>query len=159
MIIRPEHVADYASIGGLHVRAFHNRPAEATIVTLLRQRRAFDPELSLVAEIDGRLVGHVLFSPYQMRLFDQTIPVVNLAPIAVDPVYQGRGIGGRLITEGHSLAAAKGYIVSVLLGHTSYYPRFGYHMHTFGSAQVVVPINELTQEVLDTRSRTKTYQR
>jgi hypothetical protein len=69
--------------------------------------------------------------------------------MAVDPAYQGQGIGGQLITEGHALAAAKGYRVSILLGHTSYYPRFGYHTHAFGTAQVVVPMNELSQERLD----------
>ncbi len=67
MIIRSENVTDYAAIGALHARAFGNRPAEPSIVALLRQRRAFDPEFSLVAEINGRAVGHVLFSAYQMR--------------------------------------------------------------------------------------------
>ncbi|MDQ6660501.1 MAG: GNAT family N-acetyltransferase, partial [Chloroflexota bacterium] len=89
MIIRPERVTDYAEIGSLHARAFGNRPGESIIVALHRQRSAFDPELSLVAESNGRVVGHVLFSPHQMRLLDQTIPTVNLAPIAVDPAYQG----------------------------------------------------------------------
>jgi predicted N-acetyltransferase YhbS len=56
MIIRPEHVTDYATISALHTHAFGNRPAEAIIVALHRQRRAFDPELSLVAEIKGRVI-------------------------------------------------------------------------------------------------------
>jgi putative acetyltransferase len=90
-----------------------------------------------------------------MRLLGQTIPTVNLAPIAVDPSYQGQGIGGRLITEGHALAAAKGYKVSILLGHTGYYPRFGYHTHAFGVAQVVVPMNEFSQERLDMHDPTE----
>lgn len=148
--IRQEHVTDYASIGELHALAFGNRVVEASIVALLRQRRAFDPELSLVAEIDGKAVGHVLFSPYQMRLLGQLIPVVNLAPIAVDPKYQGHGIGGQLIIEGHRLASAKGYFVSLLLGYTSYYPRFGYRTHAFGSSQVVVRGNEISGSVYDT---------
>ena len=152
--IRQELVTDYAAIGELHAMAFGNRAAESTIVALLRQRRAFDPELSLVAEIDGRLIGHALYSPYQIRLLGQTIPAVNLAPIAVEPKYQGRGIGGQLIIEGHRLAAARGNRVSFLLGHTSYYPRFGYQTHAFGSAQVVVRSDEIFGNVLDTRSPT-----
>ncbi|HEV7129110.1 MAG TPA: N-acetyltransferase, partial [Ktedonobacterales bacterium] len=138
MIIRPERVADYAAIGRLHARAFGDRAHEATIVALLRQRRAFDPELALVAEIGGRVAGHALFSPYSMRLLDQTIAAVILAPLAVDPAEQRRGIGGQLIAEGHRIALAKGHSVSILLGHPSYYPRFGYQTHAFGTARVVV---------------------
>ena len=149
--IRHEQITDYATIGELHARAFGNRAAESTIVALLRLRRAFDPELSLVAEIDGRVIGHALFSPYQIRLLGQTIPAVNLAPIAVEPKYQGQGIGGHLILEGHRLAATRGYLVCFLLGHTSYYPRFGYQTHAFGSAQVLVRSDEILGSVLDTR--------
>jgi putative acetyltransferase len=154
MRIRPEQVTDYAEIGALHARAFGNRAGEPLIVALQRLRRVFDPELSLVAAIDGRIVGHVLFSPYQMRLLDQTVPTVNLAPIAVDPAYQGQGIGGQLITEGHAVAASKGYIISILLGHTTYYPRFGYHTHAFGSAQLTFSINASPHEALEVRGPT-----
>ena len=152
--IRQELVTDYATIGALHAQAFGNRAVESTIVALLRQRRSFDPELSLVAEIDGRVIGHALFSPYQIRLLGHTIPAVNLAPIAVEPKYQGQGIGGQLIFEGHRLAAARGNLVSFLLGHTSYYPRFGYQTHAFGSAQVVVKSDEIFGKLLDTRGPT-----
>jgi putative acetyltransferase len=152
--IRHERVTDYATIGEVHAQAFGNRAVEATIVALLRQRRAFDPELSLVAEIDGHVIGHVLFSPYRMRLLGQTILAVNLAPIAVVRKYQGQGIGGQLILEGHALAAARGYLVSFLLGHTSYYSRFGYQTHAFGSAQVVVRSDEIFGDVLETRGPT-----
>ncbi|HEY8285015.1 MAG TPA: hypothetical protein VIJ28_11575 [Chloroflexota bacterium] len=63
MTIRPEAAADYAAIADLHARAFGHRTGEALVVALLRHRGSFDPELSLVAEMDGRVVGHVLFSP------------------------------------------------------------------------------------------------
>lgn len=135
MNIRPERPSDYAAIAELHARAFGNRAVEASIVALQRQRTSFDPELSLVADLDGSLVGHVLFSPHRLQLLGQSVPAVNLAPIAVDPAHQRRGIGGRLIAEGHAAAAAKGYSVSFLLGHTGYYPRFGYRTRAFGVAQ------------------------
>lgn len=154
MLIRPEQVSDYADIGALHARAFANRSLEAVIVMLLRQRRAFDPELSLVAEENGQIVGHVLFSPYQMRLLGQTLPIVNLAPLAVDPVYQRRGVGGQLIIKGHAIAATRGYALSILLGHSSYYPRFGYRTHAFGSSQLAIPIRNLPREKLDARAPT-----
>jgi predicted N-acetyltransferase YhbS len=152
LLIRPETVAHYAAIADLHARAFGQRPGAALIVALLRQRRSFDPQLSLVAEIDGRVVGHVLFSPHQLRLLGHTVPAVNLAPLAVDPPYQRQGIGGRLIAEGHAIAAAKGYAVSFLLGHPEYYPRFGYHTHAYGSAQATIPGEALTGEPVEQRA-------
>ena len=138
MLIRPEAPTDYAAIGKVHASAFGNRTAEAVIVALLRHRRAFDPALSLVAEDHGQVVGHALFSPHQMRLLGQTVPTVHLAPLAVEPAFQGHGIGGHLLTEGHRVAATKGFVVSVLIGHAAYYPRFGYQTHAFGQAQLVV---------------------
>jgi putative acetyltransferase len=152
LIIRPEQMTDYPEIGVLHLRAFNNHPGLPLVVLLHRQRREFDPELSLVAEIEGRIVGHVLFSPHRMRLLNQTIPTVNLAPLAVDPVYQGQGIGGRLITEGHRMATARGYRVSVLLGHPTYYPRFGYQTHAFGTAHLLVSSDILHEDPLEMRS-------
>ena len=154
MIIRPERVADYSEIALLNAIAFGNRAVEANIVALLRQRWAFDPELSLVAERNGHIVGHVLFSPYKLHLLNQTIHAVNLAPLAVHPVHQSQGIGGQLINEGHRIAKAKGYEVSVLLGHPTYYPRFGYHTHAYGTAQMVLSMNTLHEELLETRSPT-----
>src|SRR5947209_10246289 len=149
LIIRPECIADYATIGDLQARAFGNRVSEPLVVALLRRRRSFDPELSLVAEIDGRIIGHVLFSPHQIRLLDQTVPAVNLAPIAVDPAFQGQGIGSRLIAEGHAVAAARGYTISFLLGHPTYYPRFGYRTRAYGSAQLAVSIDALPDDLLE----------
>jgi len=141
MLIRPEDVVDYVAIADLHAQAFGHRAGEALIVALHRQRSTFDPALSLVAEMDERVVGHVLFSPHWMRLLGQTVPVVNLAPLAIAPSWQRQGIGGRLIAEGHAVAAAKGYVLSFLLGHTDYYPRFGYRTHAYGAAQALVPID------------------
>lgn len=154
ILIRPERVTDYAEIASLHARAFDNRASEPLIVALHRQRRVFDPELSLVAEIDGHLVGHVLFSPHQIRLLDSTVPAVNLAPIAVEPAYQGQGIGGQLISEGHAIAATKGYRVSFLLGHPTYYPRFGYHTYAYGSSHLLLPVEGPTHGLLEVRSPT-----
>jgi len=143
MNIRPETPRDYAAIADLHVRAFGGRTEEALIVTLLRQRREYDPELSLVAEVDGRVVGHALFSPYNIRLLGQAVQAVNLAPIGVDPNAQKHGIGGALIEEGHRIARDKGYTLSFLLGHDTYYPRFGYKTGVYGIASADIPNRDL----------------
>jgi putative acetyltransferase len=135
--IRAEAPADYAGIGELHVRAFHDRTTEATMVALLRQRPSYDPDLSLVALQDGRIVGHALFSRYCIRLLDSDVQAVNLAPIAVHPEAQRRGIGSALVEEGHMLARRKGAHVSFLLGHSTYYPRFGYVTGAFGSPKAI----------------------
>lgn len=152
MIVRPETPADYAAIAAINVRAFGDRAAEATIVALHRQRAAFDPALSLVAEQDGRVVGHALFSPRDIRLLGETVRAVNLAPIAVDPAFQRGGVGGRLIEARHAAARALGYRLSFLLGHTSYYPRFGYQTDAYGAASVVAPAAGPPGEQLVTRA-------
>src|SRR6185436_7890925 len=109
LTIRSETPADYPAIAAVNVRAFSEQTGEAVLVALLRQRPAFDPELSLVAEQDGRVVGHVLFSPHTVRLLGESVSAVNLAPIAVDPAHQRQGIGQQLIEAGHSVARAKDY--------------------------------------------------
>lgn len=150
MIVRPEAVEDYARIGSIHAQAFGNRAHEAIIVALLRQRSAFDPELSLVAEFHGRVVGHVLFTPCRIRLLDRDVAAVNLAPIGIDPAMQRQGIGSALIEQGHAVAREKGFQLSFLLGHHTYYPRFGYQTGAYGAAGVQVddacsPVTSLTE--------------
>jgi putative acetyltransferase len=152
--IRPETPRDYAAIADINIHAFGGRIAESLVVALLRQCKTFDPELSLVAEQNGRLVGHVLFTPYTISLLEQPVRAVNLAPIAIAPNFQKQGVGSALIREGHRIAREKGYAVSFLLGHTEYYPRFGYKTGVYGVSSVVVKKSDLpttTKEGLETR--------
>lgn len=88
----------------------------------LRKSKAFVPELSLVAEIDGEIVGHILFT--EITIGGDI--ALALAPVSVSPDYKGLGIGAKLINEGHEVARKLGYKAIVLLGHEGYYPRFGY---------------------------------
>jgi predicted N-acetyltransferase YhbS len=157
LTIRSETPHDYPAIAGVNLRAFGERLEEALIVTLHRHSPLFDPTLSLVAELDGEIVGHALFTPRTIRLVGQDVQAVNLAPIAVDPAYQRKGIGGVLINEGHSLARSKGYAVSFLLGHPTYYPRFGYKTHAFGAASIEVRASALSKRapVLQTQRPTE----
>jgi len=139
--IRSEKVSDYARIAEINALAFaaYLQPPfestylpEVTLVDALRHGAKFDPELSLVAEVDGHVVGHVLFTPFEVTIAGEPLGALSLAPIAVDPVFQSQGIGGRLIEEGHLRGVQKGYSFAFLLGHPSYYPRFGYRTNMFG---------------------------
>lgn len=132
LIIRSERISDYSAIAALHYETFLASDPEKTFVVeplmvdLLRHNEAFDPELSIVAELDGQIVGHALFSPFRFVVMGESLPGVMVAPVAVHPAHQGLKIGAAIMTEGHQRAEAKGYALSLLCGHPDYYPRFGY---------------------------------
>jgi putative acetyltransferase len=124
--IRPEEKSDYPVITQVNDLAFH-RPEEGRLIENLRLLPAFDPRLSLVAEIKEKIVGHAIFSPiYIQTESDKKYPCLSLGPIAVLPEFQKQGIGGQLIEAGHLVAQGLNYTSVVLLGHPGYYPRFGY---------------------------------
>lgn len=124
--IRPENPKDYAEVFNLVKAAFakaeHTDGDEHFLLARLRQSDAFIPELSLVAELDGKIVGQIMFTKIKVGSTTQ----VALAPISVSVDCQKSGVGGQLISEGHKIAKDLGYEYSILIGHPSYYPRFGY---------------------------------
>lgn len=126
MLIRQETVTDYEEVYELITEAFataeHADGNEQDLVVALRKGKAFIPELSLVAEIDDKLAGHILFT--KAKVNDQEVLV--LAPLSVKPQYQKQGVGTALIVEGHKIAKRLGYQYSVVLGSETYYPRVGY---------------------------------
>jgi putative acetyltransferase len=136
--IRSERIQDYAAIAEVHAAAFTYNFAmgETALVDVHRHRSAFDPDLSLVAEHDERVIGHVLLSPHTIRVSGESVQGAILSPIAVLPEYQKSGIGGMLIREVHSRAAEKGIQFVLLLGHSTYYPRFGYRTNMFGTCHI-----------------------
>lgn len=104
----------------------HSDHKEHFLVERLRKSDAFIPELSLVAEIDNEIVGHILLTKLRIENEFESFESLALAPVSVKPEFQGKGIGSRLITESHTIAKRLGYTSIILLGHESYYPRFGY---------------------------------
>jgi putative acetyltransferase len=118
-VIREERPADEPLIRQLNETAFPTS-AEARLVEALRAHGALT--LSLVAELDGAIVGHVAFS---LVTIGSTIEAVGLGPMAVAPAHQRRGIGGQLIREGLSRLDAR-FPCCVVLGHPSYYPKHGF---------------------------------
>jgi len=129
--IRQENKSDRAEVFGLIRDAFANMPKsnkeEQYLVDRLRRSPAFIPELSLVALIDKKLVGHILITKVSIKnKKGELFPSLTLAPVSVLPTYQKKGIGSALIRRAHKVALDLGYGSIVLLGHANYYPRFGY---------------------------------
>lgn len=128
--IRQENPNDYPKVFKLIEEAFrtmeHSDHKEHFLVERLRKSDAFIPELSLVAEIDNEIVGHILLTKLRIENEFESFESLALAPVSVKPEFQGKGIGSRLITESHTIAKRLGYTSIILLGHESYYPRFGY---------------------------------
>lgn len=126
MLIRKEEPKDYETIYSLIKDAFVSAEQsdgnEQDLVNALRKGEAFLPDLSLVAEIDGKIAGHILFT--RAKVGDDA--VLALAPLSVLPEYQRKGVGMALIKEGHRIARKLGYPYSVVLGSERYYPKAGY---------------------------------
>ena len=126
IVIRDERKADIDVITEVTVAAFATLEisdhTEQFIIRALRSAGALT--LSLVAEVDGRVVGHIAFSP--VTLSDGSRNWYGLGPVSVLPEYQRRGIGGALIEEGLSRVKKLGANGCCLVGHPQYYSRFGF---------------------------------
>ena len=120
--IRREKPEDIAAIASIIERTF-KRDAEARLAD--RLRRAQIDHLSLVADDDGAIVGHVMFTPVLLEN-GKKIQGMGLAPMTVLPAYQRRGIGSRLVRSGLEILREKGCPFVIVLGHPEYYPRFGF---------------------------------
>jgi putative acetyltransferase len=121
--IREEEVRDIGVIRNINEAAFDG-PAEANVVDKLRQ---VCDECSSVVAVDGdEIVGHVMFSPATIENGDGVIRGMGLAPMAVLPGHQRRGIGTALIERGLEMLREKGCPFVIVLGHADYYPRFGF---------------------------------
>jgi putative acetyltransferase len=120
--VRSETAADVSAIHAVNTAAFETR-LEADLVDTLRRMAA--PIVSLVADDGGKIIGHILFSP--VALYGQPdTKIMGLAPMAVLPSEQRRGIGSALIREGLTRCRNLGYGAVVVVGHRHYYPRFGF---------------------------------
>jgi predicted N-acetyltransferase YhbS len=130
--LRQESSEDFEKVFRIIESAFKNEAysdnKEQFLVKKLRSSDAFIPELSIVAEDDGKIVGHILLTKIKIKNDQRAFESLALAPVSVMPIYQKKGIGGQLIKEAHKIAKVLGYKSIVLLGHETYYPKFGYEL-------------------------------
>ena len=124
--IHQESPTEIAAIHSVNKQAFNGREAEANLVDVIRNSEKFIPELSLVAEENGQIVGHILFSRVHIEIENGQVPALALAPMAVLPEYQKLGIGTKLVKRGLDECLRLDHSVVIVLGHSSYYPRFGF---------------------------------
>lgn len=123
IIIRIEREADFSAVYEINSKAFETT-VEALLVNKLRKSGI--PLISLVSELDDKLVGHILFSQAHIISENSRIEIMALAPMAVLPEYQGQSIGSELVKHGLKLCIQNGFKAVAVLGHPEYYPRFGF---------------------------------
>lgn len=150
--IRAERPGDEAAIGALNDAAFGG-PVEGAIVDALRASGC--ALISFVATVGEQIVGHILFSPVTIEAPTGPVTGMGLAPMAVAPDAQSRGIGARLVRAGLKEVRAKSHPFVVVLGHAHYYPRFGFvpaSRHGIRCAWDGVPDEAFMAIVLDERA-------
>jgi putative acetyltransferase len=146
--IRPEKPEDASQVRSVNELAF-GQPTEAGLVEKLQQ--ACTDSLSLVAEEDA-VVGHILFTPVVVESGVRRIVGMGLAPMAVLPDRQRRGIGSQLVSRGVDILRERGCPFVVVVGHPEYYPRFGFEpasLHGLASQWEGVPDAAFMVLILD----------
>tara|TARA_B110000495_G_C23012767_1_gene599263 strand:+ start:1490 stop:2020 length:531 start_codon:yes stop_codon:yes gene_type:complete len=130
--IREEKTSDYKTVFFLVEKAFRDVKesdhTEQILVSKLRRSSSFIKKLSLVAEVDNKVVGHILLSKVQINDTNKSFESLALAPVCVLPTYQKKGIGKDLILASHEIAKEMGFKSVVLIGHATYYLKFGYKL-------------------------------
>ncbi|MDR3627451.1 MAG: N-acetyltransferase [Ignavibacteriaceae bacterium] len=130
IILSTEKPEDYEEVINLTDLAFKDMPfsnhKEGELVHKLRKGPNFVEELSIVAKLDGKIIGHILFTKLYIKDVEKSYETLELAPVSVLPEYQRKGIGSMLINEGLKRAKEMGFKSVMVVGHPDYYPRFGF---------------------------------
>lgn len=130
IIIRHETKKDWYETEYMTKKAFWNKHVpgadEHFLVHRLRKDKSYIPEISRVAELDGRVVGTIMYSRSYVDTGKGKVSVVTFGPLCVEPEYQGMGIGGKLLLETLKITKEAGYRAVIIFGEPDYYPRFGF---------------------------------
>ena len=150
LLIRQERPGEFPQIYDLVKIAFQTAKVsngkEQDFVNELRSGDTYIPELALVAEDNGRLVGHIMLSKAHIVNGADRFPVTYVAPLSVVLEFRNRGIGAALMKESFKLAVGMGYTSVLLVGDPAYYHRFGFksavsfgikHMHEISDENVM----------------------
>jgi putative acetyltransferase len=150
VLIREEQLRDGPDVRRVNEAAFGCADEADLIDRLLEERVVL---LSVVAEVDGQLIGHVLFSRLTVDTAQGALAAVALAPMAVLPSHQGLGVGSKMVHHGLDKLRERGEGIVIVLGHKKYYPRFGFSSEKASSLTSPFPPEffmalELTQDAL-----------
>lgn len=137
--LRPEKAEDAEAIDVVTRSAFGGEE-EALLVQRLRHSPEFIPELSLVAEVGGRIVGHVMLFRARLSRPNGHMDVLALAPMSVVPSRSHRGIGSALVRAAVAKAASLGYGAIVVVGHPDYYLRLGFQRLSGKKIHCLLPV-------------------
>lgn len=148
MEIRKSSETDKPAIETVHIRAFGEEegPLIAQLVNDLLEDETAHPLLSLVAIQDSKIVGHILFTKATLTHTDKSVSAQLLAPLAVLPEVQSKGIGAQLISEGLRQLKESGVDLVFVLGHPAYYPRCGFVTAGVVGFEAPYPIAEKNAE-------------
>lgn len=140
--VRKALASDGTAISEVVIAAFGgNQGCEISeLVSALLADETARPVTSLVAEADGRLVGHILFTRVRIEGAPERTLASILAPLSIHPEYQRRGLGGRLIRAGLEELSAAGCDLAFVLGHPAYYPKHGFTVAGISGFEAPYPI-------------------
>ena len=162
IVIRKEEEKDYKQVYEVNKLAFQQEN-ESILIEKIRKGENFIPDLSLVAEIDNRIVGHILFSKIKI-VGDSIFESIALAPMAVIPAFQKQGVGSKLIKKGMAKAKELGFDSIIVLGHKDYYPKFGFERASKWNIKCPFKVPEeafmaitLTKKALEDKAGTVKY--
>lgn len=130
IIIREEREYEWFETEYMTKRVFWNLHVpgcdEHYLVHTLRSNDDYIPELSRVAEFDGKIVGTIMYSKSYVIDGDKRTDVITFGPLCIDPEFQKRGIGGELLEKTMQMARVQGYRAIIIFGEPEYYPRHGF---------------------------------